>query len=29
MKAIPYFERCLGNLEKLIESIRIKEPILS
>jgi len=29
MKAIPYFERCLGNHEKLIESIRIKEPILS
>jgi hypothetical protein len=29
MKAIPYFEQCLGYLEKLIESVRIKEPILS
>ncbi|MFL6317554.1 MAG: hypothetical protein ACJ73C_12585 [Nitrososphaeraceae archaeon] len=29
MKAIPYFEQCLVYLEKLIESIRIKEPILS
>lgn len=29
MEAIPYFEQCLGHLEKLIESIRIKEPLLS
>ncbi len=29
MKAIPYFEQCLGYLEKLIEGIRIKEPLLS
>jgi len=28
MKTIPYFEQCLEHLEKLIESIRIKDPIL-
>ncbi|MGC2427436.1 MAG: hypothetical protein WA421_10395, partial [Nitrososphaeraceae archaeon] len=28
MKLIPYFEQSLNHLEKLIENIRIKEPIL-
>jgi hypothetical protein len=28
MKLIPYFEQSLHYLEKLIETIRIREPIL-
>ena len=28
MKLIPYFEQSLNHLEKLIENIRIREPIL-
>jgi hypothetical protein len=27
-KLIPYFEQSLNNLERLIENIRIKEPLL-
>jgi hypothetical protein len=28
MKIIPYFEQCLDYLEKLIKSIRKREPVL-